>query len=374
MNFIYGTSLVVDKSNPAVVPVNPKWDSIANPLIQQYLIKNKIPIDTALVYDSWNNKHIHEFAKKSSNRIHQKVSPLQLLDPAGNYKKVAQQDLKTFVLSYVNRDCVSKIVKECLSNPAKYDELLMQNLERAEEMYMLDRVDGKKPVDLLMIHHPYGLPSLGQYYDADLLCWKILIDLKARGYAAAIGVSNFSSQGISNLIANTNVKPQCNQFELHLLNQRTSLASFCRKEGIPVQAYMYLMGGHPYYLQNPLLTKLAAKYNVSVPTILMIVAKKLKITVISTTSDIAQLTELNEAQKLNVQITAQELMQIAQLNRSLSGYHQLGVYGMHEPLAHFYDWNARDMVNLMYSESVCCNKLYEHIQRQFGHKYYEDLI
>ncbi|WP_395103804.1 aldo/keto reductase [Actinomadura sp. SCN-SB] len=64
-------------------------------------------------------------------------------------------------------------------------------------------------VDLYLIHWP--LPCRRKYVDA----WRALIELRERGLARSIGVSNFTPAMIERLVAETGVRPVVNQIEMH---------------------------------------------------------------------------------------------------------------------------------------------------------------
>lgn len=70
---------------------------------------------------------------------------------------------------------------------------------------------GLDQIDVLLIHWPN--PITGKYLDA----WRGLIELRQRGIARSIGVSNFTTPLLAKIIADTGVTPVLNQIELHPL-------------------------------------------------------------------------------------------------------------------------------------------------------------
>lgn len=92
-------------------------------------------------------------------------------------------------------------------------------------------------VDLYLIHWP--VPSQGLYTQA----WKALEEIHTTGQARAIGVSNFLDEHLDAVLADGNVVPAVNQFELHPTFQQASLAAKSRSHGIAVEAYSPLGQG-----------------------------------------------------------------------------------------------------------------------------------
>ena len=92
-------------------------------------------------------------------------------------------------------------------------------------------------VDLYLIHWP--VPSQGLYTQA----WKALEEIHASGQARAIGVSNFLDEHLDAVLAEADVVPAVNQFELHPTFQQAALAAKSRSHGIAVEAYSPLGQG-----------------------------------------------------------------------------------------------------------------------------------
>lgn len=108
---------------------------------------------------------------------------------------------------------------------------------------------GLEIVDLYLIHWPVK----GKYKET----WKALEKLYQDGYVRAIGVSNFQTHHLDDLMADSQVRPMVNQVEFHPLLTQKPLLSYCREHGIQLEAWSPLMQGN---LELPLLQELAAKY------------------------------------------------------------------------------------------------------------------
>lgn len=67
--------------------------------------------------------------------------------------------------------------------------------------------------------------------------FEALLQLKEKGLARSIGVSNFSVSKLEKLIADTGVVPAVNQVELHPYNPQLALKRYCEEKGIRLTAY-----------------------------------------------------------------------------------------------------------------------------------------
>jgi 2,5-diketo-D-gluconate reductase A len=95
---------------------------------------------------------------------------------------------------------------------------------------------GMDGVDLYLLHWPHELR---------LESWKVLEQLHAEGLARSIGVSNFLSHHLDELLTHASVPPAVNQIELSpfLHQAREDTLRRCAEEGIAVAAYSPLTKG-----------------------------------------------------------------------------------------------------------------------------------
>ncbi|GEO66042.1 aldo/keto reductase [Levilactobacillus spicheri] len=114
-------------------------------------------------------------------------------------------------------------------------------------------------VDLYLIHWPVD----GHYIDT----WRALEQLYRNGQVRAIGVSNFDSDRLNDLLDKTTVTPVINQMEFNPLNQEKDLRQTMQLAGIQLEAWSPLGGGAA--LNNPVVTRLAAKYHRSAAQIIL---------------------------------------------------------------------------------------------------------
>lgn len=96
---------------------------------------------------------------------------------------------------------------------------------------------GREQVDLYLIHWPH--PAGGRFVDA----WKTLIELRERGLARSIGVSNFLPEHLEAIVEATGVVPAVNQIELHPTFQQRDVQDANRAHGILTQSWSPLGQG-----------------------------------------------------------------------------------------------------------------------------------
>ncbi|CAL4953673.1 unnamed protein product [Urochloa decumbens] len=126
-------------------------------------------------------------------------------------------------------------------------------------------------LDLYLIHWPFRIKrgtTLGNpenFVPPDIpATWGAMEKLYDTGKARAIGVSNFSTKKLGDLLAVARVPPAVNQVECHPGWQQTKLHSFCQSAGIHLSAYSPLgspgtswMNGN--ILKEPAITSIADK-------------------------------------------------------------------------------------------------------------------
>jgi 2,5-diketo-D-gluconate reductase A len=94
-------------------------------------------------------------------------------------------------------------------------------------------------VDLFLIHWP--LPTL--YHGDYVSTWQVLEEFKADGRARSIGVSNFQTEHLERLAAESEVVPAVNQIELHPYFQNREVAAYGEEHGIATEAWSPIAQG-----------------------------------------------------------------------------------------------------------------------------------
>ncbi|GMI71283.1 Aldo-keto reductase family 4 member C8 [Hibiscus trionum] len=126
-------------------------------------------------------------------------------------------------------------------------------------------------VDLYLIHWPVSLKKGSVRVTPENLTqpdisntWRAMEALYSFGKARAIGVSNFSTKKIGDLLEVARVVPAVNQVELHPVWQQPKLHEYCRSKGIHLSGYAPLgsQGGNNRRRklhENPILNTVAVQ-------------------------------------------------------------------------------------------------------------------
>lgn len=115
-------------------------------------------------------------------------------------------------------------------------------------------------LDLYLIHQPYG-----DVYGS----WRAMEELYREGRARAIGVSNFYTDRLMDLIVHNEVVPAVNQVETHPFNQQVEAQQFMREHGVQIESWGPFAEGRNNIFQNELLLSVAEKYNKSVAQVIL---------------------------------------------------------------------------------------------------------
>lgn len=148
-----------------------------------------------------------------------------------------------------------------------------------------------KYLDLYLIHMPFEIDknikevSLNDNvlaYDAKRIqeVWKCIEKLVDDGLVAAIGISNFTTKKVKDLLASSpRIRPACNQVELHPYLPQHQLVELCKKEGIAIVAYSPLSNpgrpadcreeGEPSLLSDAVIASIAEKHEATKAQILL---------------------------------------------------------------------------------------------------------
>jgi diketogulonate reductase-like aldo/keto reductase len=130
---------------------------------------------------------------------------------------------------------------------------LVSSFENSLEKLQLDYVD------LLLIHWPKK--------EHRLSAWDRMVKLQEEGNVRAIGVSNFMTWHLKELLEHSPVVPQVNQCEFSPYLHDPELLQFCKDNNIIFEAYSPLTKGHK--LEDPKLVAIAKKYDKSPAQILI---------------------------------------------------------------------------------------------------------
>ena len=123
----------------------------------------------------------------------------------------------------------------------------------------IDRL-GLDHVDLYLIHQP-----VGDYYSA----WRTMQQLLADGSVRAIGVSNFHSDRLVDLLEHNEVTPAVDQIETHPFFQRHADQEVIRAHGVQMESWGGFAQGRNNLFTDPTLTTIGETYGKSVSQVVL---------------------------------------------------------------------------------------------------------
>ena len=115
-------------------------------------------------------------------------------------------------------------------------------------------------LDLYLIHQPYG----------DIHgSWRAMEELYLAGKIKAIGVANFQTDRLMDLIAFNKIPPAVNQIETHPFHQQTEAHAFLNENNVQIESWGPFAEGKNNIFQNEILLEIANKHNKSVAQIIL---------------------------------------------------------------------------------------------------------
>ncbi len=116
---------------------------------------------------------------------------------------------------------------------------------------MLKRLDTDY-IDLLLLHQQFG-----QYIDA----WKEMEQAVKEGKVKAIGLSNFESERLEEVLSIASIYPAVIQVECHPYYQQRQLEERVKPYGTFIESWYPIGHGDQGLINEPLFSELAMKYN-----------------------------------------------------------------------------------------------------------------
>jgi 2,5-diketo-D-gluconate reductase A len=114
---------------------------------------------------------------------------------------------------------------------------------------------GMEYLDLYLIHRPRG-DVKGS--------WRAMEELHTEGKIKSIGVSNFDSDQLDDLMTYAKIKPAINQIETHVFFQEPKLYEALKKDQVQMEAWSPLAAGRNGIFKNQTLADIGKKYNKSI--------------------------------------------------------------------------------------------------------------
>eukprot|EP00828_Plagiopyla_frontata_P007141 TRINITY_DN1329_c0_g1_i2.p1 TRINITY_DN1329_c0_g1~~TRINITY_DN1329_c0_g1_i2.p1 ORF type:complete len:275 (-),score=47.43 TRINITY_DN1329_c0_g1_i2:79-903(-) len=237
---------------------------------------------------------------------------------------------------YENEDVVGKALKELFDEGVKREDIfvttktfILKGQSLIEKLKESLKKLNLEYIDLYLVHWPFVGPTLE---NNELVlqhmpihqAWSEMEQCVDQKLAKSIGVSNFNSQSLLDLLSYCKIKPVVNQIELHPYLAQEGLLDLCERFHIHVTAYSPLarndakqLFGNPIDLfKDPVIIKLAEKYKKSPAQICLRYLIEKKVSVIPKTEKVERVSE-----NFNIfweeGLTAEEIKELNQLNKDL---------------------------------------------------------
>ena len=168
--------------------------------------------------------------------------------------------------SYMNEEAVGKGIKQ--SGLAREElfittKLWIQSNGYESTLKAFDRSLNRlqlDTIDLYLIHQPFG-DVYGE--------WRAMEELYQQGKVRAIGVSNFQTDRIMDLMVHNKITPVVNQIEVNPFQQQVDSQKFLQDNSVMTEAWAPFAEGRNNIFQNELLLSIASKHNKSVAQIIL---------------------------------------------------------------------------------------------------------
>ena len=200
----------------------------------------------------------------------------RLIDTAAVYGseegvgKGVKKAIKEGIVKREDLFITTKLSKYEMSNP---EACIKKSLKQLDMDY----------VDLYLIHWPkfFDYDKNGNKINLAPIhkVWPLMESFVEKGYTKYIGVSNYNTQSLLNLLSFCKIKPLVNEIELHPYLYQKKLVEFCKRENIIVFGYNPLVKGcycaetaeenMRNLLGEKLIVDLSKKYNKTVGQIVL---------------------------------------------------------------------------------------------------------
>lgn len=115
-------------------------------------------------------------------------------------------------------------------------------------------------LDLYLIHQPFG-----DYYGS----WRAMEEVLAEGRVRAIGVSNFASDRLVDLILQNEIVPAVNQVETNPFCQQIEAHEIMKAEGVQIESWAPFAEGKNDLFSNEVLASIAASHGKSIAQVVL---------------------------------------------------------------------------------------------------------
>lgn len=115
-------------------------------------------------------------------------------------------------------------------------------------------------LDLYLIHQPFG-----DVHGS----WRAMEDLYKEGKIRAIGLSNFHTDRVMDIIVNNEIVPAINQIETHPFYQRSEDHEFLKENGVQIESWASFAEGRNDLFTNEILSAIGKQHNKSVAQVVL---------------------------------------------------------------------------------------------------------
>lgn len=216
---------------------------------------------------------------------------------------------------YGNEEAVGKGIKKSgmdrkklfISTKLWVSDMGYENTKKAFERSL--KKLGVDYLDMYLIHRPRG-DVQGS--------WKAMEELYKEGKIRAIGVSNFDSAQLANLVAKAEIKPAINQIEVNPFFQEPELIRAIQKSGVQVEGWSPFAQGRNGLFTNKVLVEIGNKYHKTAAQVTLRWLIQQGIVVIPRTSNPAYMKENLEV--FDFKLTNADMQQITTLDKKTSQF------------------------------------------------------
>ncbi|WP_165044396.1 aldo/keto reductase [Dysgonomonas sp. ZJ709] len=166
---------------------------------------------------------------------------------------------------------------------------------------------GTDYIDLYLVHWPVK--------ESYVSIWKKMEEVYKSGKAKAIGVSNYNTHHLDDLLKEAEIVPAVNQIECYPYLTQESVVKYCKEKGIHPQAWGPLGAGQSDVLSNPVVVEIAKKHGKSPAQVVLRWNVERGVIVIPKSVHEARLIENLSID--NFKLTDEEAKQINALNKNL---------------------------------------------------------
>lgn len=172
----------------------------------------------------------------------QNTDPQECIDGVKTALETGYRHIDTAQM-YGNEELVGEGIR--LSHVPRKDIFLTSKLDNPNHGYerakkaideSLERL-GTDYMDLFLIHWPEVEGHMEDWQESNIETWHALEEAYEAGKIKAIGLSNFKTKHLENLLANCRIKPMVNQLRLHPGIAQKETVAMSREAGMVIQAW-----------------------------------------------------------------------------------------------------------------------------------------